>query len=259
MAVTVTRAVVPAAGHGTRLLPATRAVPKELLPIAGKPAIQRAAEEAARAGVNDMLVVTAPGRHAIEDHFCGLGGDLPVMHYVRQETPDGLGSAVLLAAAHVGGNPFAVLLADELVTSGLLARMISVRGRYGGSVVALMEAGPASMSAYGCAETGPADEEDVVKVRSLIEKPGPQDAPSAWAVIGRYVCDPAIFAVLRGTAPGHGGEVQLTDALSALAAPDAPGGGVRGVLFRGERHDIGTWPGRLQAEISFAGELGEAS
>jgi UTP--glucose-1-phosphate uridylyltransferase len=278
---TVTKAVVPAAGLGTRFLPATKAIPKEMLPVIDTPTIQYVVEEAVAAGLTDVLLVTGRGKRAIEDHFDrnyeleealaakgdaeGLAlvrasGELAEMHYVRQGSALGLGHAVLCAAEHVGNVPFAVLLGDDFIDrrDPLLRRMIEVRHRYGGSVVALMEVEPDQVSAYGCVAIKPTDSADVVAVTDLVEKPEAGDAPSSWIVIGRYVCDPAIFGVLRQTPPGRGGEIQLTDALRTLARSDrgsAPdGGGVHGVLFRGRRYDTGNKLDYLRTLVQFACE-----
>jgi UTP--glucose-1-phosphate uridylyltransferase len=277
----VTKAVIPAAGLGTRFLPAAKAIPKEMLPVIDTPAIQLVVEEAVAAGLRDVLMVTRRGKSAIEDHFdraleleealtakgdeAGLAvvrasTELAEMHYVRQDAPKGLGHAVLCAAEHVGDEPFAVLLGDDFIDrrDPLLSRMIEIRKRYGGSIVALMEVEPAEVSAYGCAAIKPTDEDDVVAVTDLVEKPSPGEAPSNWIVIGRYVCDPAVFGVLRETPPGRGGEIQLTDALRTLATADrdvaADGGGVHGVLFRGRRYDTGNKLDYLRTIIQFACE-----
>ncbi len=280
----VTKAVVPTAGLGTRFLPATKAIPKEMLPIVDKPTIQYVVEEAVAADLTDVLLVTGRGKHAIEDHFdrayeleevLSAKGDsgrlalvrasnqLATLHYVRQGDPKGLGHAVLCAAQHVGSEPFAVLLGDDVIDprDPLLTRMIEVRNRYGGSVVALMEVDPDQVSLYGSAAFRPTAQDDVVTVTDLVEKPLPGEAPSQWIIIGRYVCDPAIFDVLRHTPPGRGGEIQLTDALKALArraadggAPGSDGGGVRGVLFRGRRYDTGNKLDYLRTLVQFACE-----
>jgi UTP--glucose-1-phosphate uridylyltransferase len=277
----VTKAVIPAAGLGTRFLPAAKAIPKEMLPVIDTPAIQLVVEEAVAAGLRDVLMVTRRGKSAIEDHFdraleleealtakgdeAGLAvvrasTELAEMHYVRQDAPKGLGHAVLCAAEHVGDEPFAVLLGDDFIDrrDPLLSRMIEIRKRYGGSIVALMEVEPAEVPAYGCAAIKPTDEDDVVAVTDLVEKPTPGEAPSNWIVIGRYVCDPAVFGVLRETPPGRGGEIQLTDALRTLATADrdvaADGGGVHGVLFRGRRYDTGNKLDYLRTIIQFACE-----
>jgi UTP--glucose-1-phosphate uridylyltransferase len=276
----ITKAVVPAAGLGTRFLPVTKATPKEMLPVVDTPAIQYVVEEAVSAGLRDVLMITSGGKRSIEDYFdrnkeleevleakgdrAGLAlvrasSELADMYYVRQGAPKGLGHAVLCAAEHVGDAPFAVLLGDDLIDrrDPLLQRMIQVRHQYGGSVVALMEVEPDQVSAYGCAVIKPTDTEDVVAVTDLVEKPAPEDAPSNWIVIGRYVCDPAIFDVLRETPPGRGGEIQITDALRTLAMLDygaGNGAGVHGVLFRGRRYDTGNKLDYLRTQIQFACE-----
>jgi UTP--glucose-1-phosphate uridylyltransferase len=278
MSAAVRKAVIPAAGMGTRFLPATKAMPKEMLPVVDKPTIQYVVEEAVAAGLDDVLLITSHGKRAIEDHFdsaheleevlaakgdvAGLelvrkSNELASIHYTRQGAPKGLGHAVLCAADHVGDEPFAVLLGDDFIdpSDPLLRRMIQVRQRYGGSVVALMEVEIDQISLYGAAAVEPTSEDDVVVVTDLVEKPPPDEAPSNRVVIGRYVCDPAIFGVLRRTPPGRGGEIQLTDALRTLAqATPAEGGGVRGVLFRGRRFDTGNRIDYLRTIIQFACE-----
>lgn len=267
----VTKAVVPAAGLGTRFLPATKATPKEMLPVVDKPAIQYVVEEAVKAGLSDMLLVTGRSKRSIEDHFdrayeleealtakedwdkLGLvreSSELATVHYVRQGDPKGLGHAVLCAAQHVGGEPFAVLLGDDLIhpDESLLTKMIAVRERHGGSVLALMEVDPEEVSLYGCAAIAPTAEDGVVTVTDLVEKPVPGQAPSRWILIGRYVCDPEVFDVLRRTQPGRGGEIQLTDALKVLAQR----GDVRGVLFHGRRYDTGNKLDYLRTMVQFA-------
>ncbi len=277
----VTKAVVPAAGLGTRFLPVTKATPKEMLPIIDRPTIQYVVEEAVSAGMSDVLLITGRGKRSVEDYFDrnaeleralaakgdeeGLAeirasSELAAIHYVRQGEAKGLGHAVLCAADHVGGDPFAVLLGDDFIDprDPLLARMIEVRQRYGGSVIALMEVEPDQVSSYGCVAMKPTDDEDVVVVTDLVEKPDPGEAPSNWIVIGRYVCDPSVFEVLRNTPPGRGGEIQLTDALKSLARADrgsvTDGGGVRGVLFRGRRYDTGNKQDYLRTTLQFACE-----
>jgi UTP--glucose-1-phosphate uridylyltransferase len=267
----VTKAVVPAAGLGTRFLPATKATPKEMLPVVDKPAIQYVVEEAVKAGLSDMLLVTGRSKRSIEDHFdrayeleealtakedwdkLGLvreSSELATVHYVRQGDPKGLGHAVLCAAQHVGDEPFAVLLGDDLIhpDESLLTKMIAVRERHGGSVLALMEVDPEEVSLYGCAAITPTAEDGVVTVTDLIEKPVPGQAPSRWILIGRYMCDPEVFDVLRRTQPGRGGEIQLTDALKVLAQR----GDVRGVLFHGRRYDTGNKLDYLRTMVQFA-------
>ena len=274
----IRKAVVPAAGMGTRFLPATKAMPKEMLPVVNKPTIQYVVEEAVAAGLDDVLLVTGRGKRAIEDHFDsaqeleevleakgdtdGLelvrrSNELASVHYIRQGAPKGLGHAVLCAAQHVGNEPFAVLLGDDFIdpSDPLLPRMLEVREQYGGSVVALMEVGIEQVSLYGAAAIEPTGEDDVVRVTDLVEKRAPEDAPSNQVIIGRYVCDPAIFGVLRQTPPGRGGEIQVTDALKTLAqtAP-AAGGGVYGVLFHGRRFDTGNRIDYLRTITQFACE-----
>ena len=278
----VTKAVIPVAGMGTRFLPATKAVPKEMLPVIDTPAIHYVVEEAVTAGIDNVLLVTGRGKRSIEDYFdrnteleaaLAAKGDeaglatvrastgLAAMHYVRQGEAKGLGHAVLCAADHVGDVPFAVLLGDDFIhpEDHLLRRMIEARQRYGGSVVALMEVEPEQVSSYGVVAFKPTNEHDVVAVTDLVEKPSVGDAPSNWIVIGRYVCDPAIFDVLRVTPPGRGGEIQLTDALRTLARTDQDegddgGGGVHGVLFSGRRYDTGNKMDYLRTQVQFACE-----
>ncbi|HET8982831.1 MAG TPA: UTP--glucose-1-phosphate uridylyltransferase GalU [Pedococcus sp.] len=268
----VTKAVIPAAGLGTRFLPATKATPKEMLPVVDKPAIQYVVEESVRAGLDDVLVITGRNKVALEDHFdrnweleaaleakgdqhrlarVRESADLGKVHFVRQGQPLGLGHAVLVAKDHVGNNPFAVLLGDDLIDSRdhLLEEMVRVREEKGGSVIALMEVPEESVHLYGCAAVQPAGGDDVVRITGLVEKPDAADAPSNLAIIGRYVLDPSVFEVLEHTKPGRGGEIQLTDALQELAMSDAPGGGVHGVIFRGRRYDTGDRLDYLKAVV----------
>ncbi len=272
----VRKAVIPAAGLGTRFLPATKATPKEMLPVVDRPAIQYVVEEAAAAGFADILLITGRNKRALEDHFDRAyelehaleqrhddvrmaevlrSAGLAHIHYVRQGEPRGLGHAVLQAADHVGDEPFAVLLGDDLIDERdpLLTRMIEVRRQHGGSVIALMRVPRESLPLYGVASVEPAGAEDVMRVRDLVEKPPLEAAPSDYAVIGRYVLDPAVFRVLEVTPPGRSGEIQLTDALRVLAAmPPEEGGGVHGVVFTGRRYDTGDKLGWLQATVRLA-------
>ncbi|MGK5499208.1 UTP--glucose-1-phosphate uridylyltransferase GalU [Streptomyces sp. URMC 125] len=273
----ITKAVIPAAGLGTRFLPATKATPKEMLPVVDKPAIQYVVEEAVAAGLPDVLMVTGRNKRPLEDHFdrnyeleevlrskgdeakltrVQESTDLATIHYVRQGDPKGLGHAVLCAAPHVGDQPFAVLLGDDLIDprDPLLARMIEVQETYGGSVVALLEVDPATIHLYGCAVAEPTGDDGIVRVSGLVEKPSREDAPSNLAVIGRYVLDPAVFEVLRKTDPGRGGEIQLTDALQTLAADPSIGGPVHGVVFKGRRYDTGDRADYLRAIVRLACE-----
>ena len=274
----VTKAVIPAAGLGTRFLPATKAVPKEMLPVVDKPAIQYVVEEAVAAGLRDVLMVTGRNKGALEDHFdrqweleqaLEAKGDehrlervqrstvLADVHYVRQGDPRGLGHAILCAQHHVDDQPFAVLLGDDMIDARdpLLERMLQVQAERGGSVVALMEVPEESIQLYGCAAVEAVEgEDDVVRVTGLVEKPAAEDAPSNLAIIGRYVLDASVFEVLRHTPPGRGGEIQITDALQTLARREGPRGGVHGVVFRGRRYDTGDRLDYLKAVVRLAEE-----
>ena len=274
----VRAAVIPAAGLGTRFLPATKAMPKEMLPVVDKPAIQFVVEEAVAAGLDDVLFITSRGKRALEDHFdrntelevalaekndtdrlalTQESSDLAQIHYVRQGQALGLGHAVLMAENHIGQQPFAVLLGDDLIDERdpILPRMIEIRERFGGSVICLMRVPREDISLYGCVAVQGTDNDDVFEVTDLVEKPLVDEAPSDYAIIGRYVLDPAVFAVLHETKPGRGGEIQLTDALVKLAGmPASAGGGVRGVVFDGRRYDTGDKLSYLKAVIQLATE-----
>jgi UTP--glucose-1-phosphate uridylyltransferase len=270
------KAVIPAAGLGTRFLPATKSTPKEMLPVVDKPAIQYVVEEAVAAGLDDVLMITGRSKRTLADHFDSVpeledaleakgdlerlaavraSTDLAAMHFVRQGKPRGLGHAVLCAAQHVGDEAFAVLLGDDLIDprDPLLVDMIELQQRVGGSVVALLEVPHEQVSMYGCAAVEPGPVDDHVRVTGLVEKPDPANAPSNLAIIGRYLLHPAVFEVLRNTAPGRGGEIQLTDALATLARmPAEQGGGVHGVVFRGRRYDTGDRLDYLKAVVRIA-------
>ena len=272
----VTKAVVTVAGLGTRFLPATKATPKEMLPVVDKPAIQYVVEEAVRAGLDDVLMVTGRNKTPIEDHFDRhyeledrLESDagkrdlldkvrsvteLATVHYVRQGSARGLGHAVLCAAQHVGNQPFAVLLGDDLIDERdvLLTQMIDVQRRLGGCVVALLEVPREQIGLYGCAAVEATDETDVVRITGLVEKPSPAEAPSNLAIIGRYVLSPEIFDVIRDTKPGRGNEIQLTDAIEAMTGRVGNGGPVHGVIFRGRRYDTGDKADYLKAIVQLA-------
>ena len=273
----VRKAVIPAAGLGTRFLPATKAMPKEMLPVVDKPAIQYVVQEAVNAGLTDVLMITGRNKRALEDHFDRVpvteqlleekgdrerlaavqhATDLGEIHYVRQGDPKGLGHAVLRAKTHVGNEPFAVLLGDDLIDERdeLLTTMIEVQERTGGSVVALIEVPAEKISSYGCADMTVIEGENYVRVNHLVEKPSLEEAPSNLAVIGRYVLHPAVFEVLEHTAPGRGNEIQLTDALQTLATMEGEGGGVYGVVFRGRRYDTGDKLSYLKAVVTLACE-----
>ena len=275
MANHVTKAVIPAAGLGTRFLPATKAMPKEMLPVVDKPAIQYVVEEAVAAGLHDVLMITGRNKNALENHFdrnaeledtlkkkgdtdrlqkVNYSTSLADLHYVRQGDPKGLGHAVLRAKMHVGREPFAVLLGDDIIDSrdDLLQHMLDVQQRYNATVVALMEVPPESIHLYGAAAIEETGDDDVVRITGLVEKPDADKAPSNYAVIGRYVLRPEVFDVLERTEPGRGGEIQLTDALQAMAeAPDWTGG-VYGVVFRGRRYDTGDRLDYIKAIVQLA-------
>lgn len=274
----VTKAVIPAAGLGTRFLPATKATPKEMLPVVDRPAIQYVVEEAIRAGLNDVLMITGRNKRALEDHFDRVPvlesqlaeqgkdallkaveatNELGELHYVRQGDPKGLGHAVLRGKVHVGDEPFAVLLGDDLIDEkeDLLSQMVEVQQATGGSVIALMEVPRESISAYGAAAIEAVEGQDgYVKVTGLVEKPTPEEAPSNFAVIGRYVLSSKVFEVLENTAPGRGNEIQLTDALQTLAVGTGEGEGVYGVVFKGRRFDTGDKLSYLKANVILASE-----
>ena len=277
MAFKITKAVIPAAGLGTRFLPATKAMPKAMLPVVDKPAIQYVVEEAVGAGLTDVLMVTGRNKNALENHFDRVGEleatllqkgdidrlrkvnyatDLAEVHYVRQGDPKGLGHAVLRAHMHVGNEPFAVLLGDDIIDSRdvLLSRMIQEQGKRNATIVALLEVDPSVVHMYGVATVEPTGDDDVVKVTGLVEKPTRENAPSNYAIIGRYVLQPQIFDILQHTPPGKGGEIQLTDALQTLAANEGIAGGVYGVVFRGRRYDTGDRLDYIKAIVQLAVE-----
>lgn len=258
----VSKAVIPVAGMGTRFLPATKAMPKEMLPIVDKPVIQYVVEEAVDAGLIDLLMITGRNKNALENHFDRVAeleqvlaskGDesklfkvqesshLADIHYTRQGDPMGLGHAVLRAKSHVGDHSFAVLLGDDVIDDRdqILPRMLEVHEKTGDNVIALMEVPADQIHLYGCASIEATGEDDVVIVTGLVEKPAKGEAPSNLAVIGRYVLRHEMFDILETTAPGRGGEIQLTDALEHAVENPAIAGGVRGVVFRGRRYDTG--------------------
>ena len=267
---TVTKAVVPAAGLGTRFLPATKATPKEMLPIVDKPAIQYVVEEAVAAGIDDITIITGRSKKTLEDHFdrlpeleaeLGAKGkddllaevrsisELADFHFVRQGEPLGLGHAVSMARRHVGDEPFAVLLPDDIIHPRvpLLQQMIATHDRLDASVIALLEVDDPSL--YGAIEPGSRDG-DVIEVRGVVEKPPRGSEPSNLAVIGRYVFTPAIFDALARVTPGAGGELQLTDAIGLLLADD----NVYGYVFTEGRFDAGNKLDYLRAVVELAGE-----
>jgi UTP--glucose-1-phosphate uridylyltransferase len=266
----VRKAVIPAAGHGTRFLPATKAQPKEMLPIVDKPAIQYVVEEAVRAGLDDILIVTGRGKRTLEDHFdrsfeleryleaagkfkllkeVQAIAELADVHYIRQRDPRGLGHAISVARRHVGDEAFAVLLPDDIMTesAGVLTGMLGVHERFGCSVASLMHVPLEVISAYGSARVEPV-EEGIMRVFDLVEKPMPEEAPSPYAVLGRYVFTPDIFEALDRVPPGKGGEIQITDAM-ALLAREQP---MLGYVFDHGRYDAGDKLDYLRATIELA-------
>ena len=274
------KAVIPAAGLATRFLPATKAVPKELLPVVDRPVLQYIVEEAAAAGITDVLLITGRGKTSMVDHFdrrpdvearlAEKGDDkrlaevrrtseLADIYTCRQGEPLGLGHAVGTAASHVGDNAFAVLLGDEFVDleQPLLPAMLDLQARTGGIVLAFIEVDPSETSRYGIASVRETDTPDVVEVTGLVEKPQPAEAPSNLAVLGRYVLPASIFEAIANTKPGSGGEIQLTDAMAQLLADGTP---VHGIVYRGHRYDTGMPLGYLQAVVQLAvkrDDLGE--
>jgi UTP--glucose-1-phosphate uridylyltransferase len=269
----VRKAVIPAAGLGTRFLPATKAQPKEMLPLLDKPAIQYVVEEAVRAGLTDIIIITGRGKHAIVDHFDRSFelehfletkgkfdelkeireiSDMASIHYIRQRDPLGLGHAVAAAEGHVRDEPFAVLLGDDLIVEHmrLLQNMLDVHERFGRSVLGAMEVRRDEISMYGCIDPEQVENEHLARVRSIVEKPDPADAPSNLAAIGRYVLTPEIFDCLRRTQPGVGGELQLTDAINILAQEQA----VYAYVFEGGRFDVGNKLDYLKATVELASE-----
>ncbi len=265
------KAVIPAAGLGTRFLPATKAQAKEMLPVVDKPAIQYVVEEAVHAGLEDILIITGRGKRTIEDHFdrsfelewrleqsgkyedlkeVRAISDMASLHYVRQKDPSGLGAAVALAEHHVSGEPFAVLLGDDLITSGnALREMVDIHHRYGRSLVAAREVPRSEIHLYGAIEPEMV-EDNLARVLGIVEKPSADVAPSNFAVIGRYVLTPEIFDALRATSPDRSGEVQLTDAINMLAQQQS----VFAYLFEGTRYDIGKKIDYLRATVELAVE-----
>ena len=275
MGTPITKAVIPAAGLGTRFLPATKAMPKEMLPVVDKPAIQYVVEEAVAAGLSDVLMVTGRNKNALENHFDRMteleamlerkgdqtrlakvreSNELADIHYVRQGDRRGLGHAVLRARMHVGHEPFAVLLGDDIIDARdpLLTRMLEEQVKRNTSIVALLEVDPAQIHLYGAAAVETTDDPDVVRITGLVEKPSQEDAPSNLAIIGRYVLRPEVFDILEHTAPGKGNEIQLTDALQEMAINPETTGGVYGLIFRGRRYDTGDRLDYIKAIVQLA-------
>lgn len=269
----IRKAVIPAAGYGTRFLPATKATPKEMLPIVDKPTIQYIVEEALASGIEELLIVSGHGKRAIEDHFDSAPAleaelrkkgktdllqivqetaDINV-HYIRQRYMRGLGDAILCAKTFMGDEPFAVLLGDDVVyhpERPALRQLIDVYEQTGGSVLGCQQVPDEKVSSYGIVAGEPVNgwKEKLLRVSDMIEKPSLAEAPSHFAVLGRYIIKPEIFAILENTKPGKGGEVQLTDALKVLAKLD----NVYAYAFEGKRYDLGDKLGFLKATVEFA-------
>ena len=266
----IRKAVITAAGIGTRFLPATKAQPKEMLPLVDKPVIQYAVEEAVASGIKHIIVITALGKHAIEDHFDrsfeleyalaekGKGdlleevrriSELADICYIRQKAQLGLGHAILTAEEMVGDEPFAVILPDDIVdaTTPVLQQMLDVYERYPSNIVAVERIPREDLASYGVIEPRLV-EERVYEVLGLVEKPSPEEAPSDLAIVGRYILMPEVFHTLRETGPGVGGEIQLTDGLSLLLKQQK----IYGYEFQGTRYDTGSPLGLLKASVELA-------
>lgn len=277
----IKKAVFPVAGLGTRFLPATKASPKEMLPIVDKPLIQYAVEEAIEAGITDMIFVTGRSKRAIEDHFDkayeletelemrGKSRTLELLRsmlpkqvnciYIRQAEALGLGHAVLCAKPVIGDEPFAVILADDLIdaTPGSLAQMAGIYQQHGASVIATEQVAPSETSSYGIVDAREIVEPGLLQIQGIVEKPDPASAPSNMAVVGRYILTPGIFDCLQKVQPGKGGEIQLTDAIAALLAHER----VLAYQYHGRRYDCGSKLGYMQANVEFASrhpEIGNA-
>ena len=273
----VRKAVIPAAGLGTRFLPATKAQPKEMLPVVDKPAIQYIVEEAVHSGIEDIIIITGRGKRAIEDHFDKsyelesiLEGkndfeklkeirdivNLVEIHYIRQREPRGLGHAIYCARKFIGDEPFAVLLGDDIVVSETpcLRQLMDVHAQYGGSVLGVQPVPLSEVSRYGIVAVGtdPSIKAEhtqcLVRVADLVEKPAQEEAPSNIAILGRYIIEPEIFGFLEQQTPGAGGEIQLTDALRQLKEV----GPMYAYSFEGKRYDVGTKMGYLEATVEMA-------
>lgn len=266
----VRKAIIPAAGLGTRFLPATKAQPKEMLPIVDKPTIQYIIEEAVASGIEEILIITGRNKKCIEDHFDKSVeleieleknhkddllemvrniSDMVDIHYIRQKEPKGLGHAILCARAFVGTEPFAVLLGDDVVDSEVpcLKQLMDCYKEYNTSILGVQTVAKEDVSKYGIVD-GIHIEDRVYKVKKLVEKPSIEEAPSNIAILGRYIITPQIFDILQNTKPGKGGEIQLTDALQTLIESEA----MYAYNFEGKRYDVGDKLGFLQATVEFA-------
>lgn len=266
----VQKAIIPAAGLGTRFLPATKAQPKEMLPIVDKPTLQYIIEEAVASGIEEILIITGRNKKSIEDHFdksvelelelekkgkddllqeVRKISDMVNIHYIRQKEPKGLGHAIYCAKSFIGNEPFAVLLGDDIVDAEVpcLKQMIEVYNEYKTTILGVQEVPQEDVNKYGIV-AGKYIEDRVYKVKDLVEKPAIQESPSNVAILGRYIISPQIFNILENTEPGKGGEIQLTDALKVLAQKEA----MYAYNFKGKRYDVGDKLGFLQATVEFA-------
>ena len=267
----IRKAVIPAAGYGTRFLPATKATPKEMLPIVDKPTIQYIVEEALQSGIEEILIISGHAKRAIEDHFdTNIALELNLeehhktdllrmvrsiseinIHYIRQKHMRGLGDAILCAQSFIDDEPFAVLLGDDVVyneTNPALQQMIDIYNSLGTTILGCQEVPQEKVSSYGIVKGVPTDDPRLMRVVNMIEKPSVAEAPSRTAVLGRYIITPDVFEVLRRTEPGKGGEIQLTDALQTMAAREA----VYAYCFSGTRYDVGDKLGFLKATVEYA-------
>lgn len=268
----IRKAVIPAAGFGTRFLPETKAMPKEMLPIVDKPTIQYIVEEIKASGIEQILIISGHAKRAIEDHFDSSpeleqhlyeSGKMDLLkevrqvasvkiHYTRQQYMRGLGDAILCAKEFMDGEPFSVILGDDVVYNGsgepALKQLISQYDKTGGTIIGCQLVRPEQVSSYGIINGTPAENPDLLKVKNMIEKPSIEEAPSRFAALGRYVITPEVFKILEQTKPGKGGEIQLTDALRVMAK----NGNVYAYNFKGKRYDTGNKLGYLKATVEFA-------
>lgn len=268
----IRKAVIPAAGFGTRFLPETKAMPKEMLPIVDKPTIQYIVEEIKASGIEQILIISGHAKRAIEDHFDSSpeleqhlyeSGKMDILkevrqvasvkiHYTRQQYMRGLGDAILCAKEFMDGEPFGVILGDDVVYNGsgepALKQLISQYDKTGGTIIGCQLVRPEQVSSYGIINGTPTENPDLLKVKNMIEKPSIEEAPSRFAALGRYVITPEVFKILEQTKPGKGGEIQLTDALRVMAK----NGNVYAYNFKGKRYDTGNKLGYLKATVEFA-------
>lgn len=268
----IRKAVIPAAGFGTRFLPETKAMPKEMLPIVDKPTIQYIVEEIKASGIEQILIISVHAKRAIEDHFDSSpeleqhlyeSGKMDLLkevrqvasvkiHYTRQQYMRGLGDAILCAKEFMDGEPFGVILGDDVVYNGsgepALKQLISQYDKTGGTIIGCQLVRPEQVSSYGIINGTPTENPDLLKVKNMIEKPSIEEAPSRFAALGRYVITPEVFKILEQTKPGKGGEIQLTDALRVMAK----NGNVYAYNFKGKRYDTGNKLGYLKATVEFA-------